>query len=107
MKGIARAQVPPKWCSVPRRCARCSSHRRGHGRRLLRHRRQGSCATPRRGFCATAWVIHEGKVDSLKRFKDDAREVAAGYECGMGFENYNDIKEGDVIECFQMEEIEQ
>ena len=52
-------------------------------------------------------VIHEGKVDSLKRFKDDAREVAAGYECGMGFENYNDIKEGDVIECFQMEEIEQ
>ena len=52
-------------------------------------------------------VIHEGKVDSLKRFKDDAKEVAAGYECGMGFENYNDIKEGDVIECFQMEEIEQ
>jgi len=52
-------------------------------------------------------VIHEGKVDSLKRFKDDAREVAAGYECGMGLENYNDIKEGDVIECFQMEEIQQ
>ena len=52
-------------------------------------------------------VIHEGKVDSLKRFKDDAREVAAGYECGMGFESYNDIEEGDVIECFQMEEIEQ
>ncbi|HIS03229.1 MAG TPA: translation initiation factor IF-2 [Candidatus Pullichristensenella avicola] len=52
-------------------------------------------------------VIHEGKIDSLKRFKDDAREVAAGYECGMGFESYNDIKEGDVIECFQMEEIEQ
>ena len=52
-------------------------------------------------------VIHEGRVDSLKRFKDDAKEVAAGYECGMGFENYNDIKEGDVIECFQMEEIEQ
>ena len=52
-------------------------------------------------------VIHEGKVDSLKRFKDDAKEVAAGYECGMGFESYNDIKEGDVIECFQMEEIEQ
>ena len=52
-------------------------------------------------------VIHEGRVDSLKRFKDDAKEVAAGYECGMGFESYNDIKEGDVIECFQMEEIEQ
>jgi len=51
-------------------------------------------------------VVHEAKVESLKRFKDDAKEVAAGYECGIGLENYNDIKEGDVIECFQMEEIE-
>ena len=50
-------------------------------------------------------MIHEGKISSLKRFKDDAREVAQGYECGIGIENYNDIKEGDVIECFQMEEI--
>ena len=52
-------------------------------------------------------VIHEGKIDSLKRFKDDAKEVNSGYECGIGIENYNDVKEGDVIECFQMEEIEQ
>ena len=51
-------------------------------------------------------VIHEGKISSLKRFKDDAKEVAQGYECGIGIEDYNDIKEGDVIECFQMEEIE-
>ena len=51
-------------------------------------------------------VIHEGKIDSLKRFKDDAKEVNTGYECGIGIENYNDIKEGDVIECFIMEEIE-
>ncbi|MCQ2438070.1 MAG: translation initiation factor IF-2, partial [Clostridia bacterium] len=51
-------------------------------------------------------VIHEGKIDSLKRFKDDAREVATGYECGIGIANYNDIKENDVIECFIMEEIE-
>ena len=50
-------------------------------------------------------VIHEGKISSLKRFKDDAREVNQGYECGLGIENYNDIKEGDVIECFTMEEI--
>ncbi|PWM64590.1 MAG: translation initiation factor IF-2 [Eubacteriales Family XIII. Incertae Sedis bacterium] len=50
-------------------------------------------------------VIHEGKISSLKRFKDDAKEVAQGYECGIGIENYNDIKEGDIIECFQMEEI--
>lgn len=51
-------------------------------------------------------VIHEGKISSLKRFKDDVREVAQGYECGIGIENYNDIKEGDVIECFTMEEVE-
>ena len=51
-------------------------------------------------------VIHEGKIDSLKRFKDDAKEVNTGYECGIGIEGYNDIKENDVIECFVMEEIE-
>jgi translation initiation factor IF-2 len=51
-------------------------------------------------------VVHEGKISSLKRFKDDAREVAAGYECGIGIENYNDIKEGDIVEAFVMEEIE-
>jgi len=51
-------------------------------------------------------VVHEAKIESLKRFKDDAKEVATGYECGIGLENYNDVKEGDVIECFQMEEIE-
>ena len=52
-------------------------------------------------------VIHEGKIDSLKRFKDDAKEVNTGYECGIGIENYNDIKENDVIECFVMEEVQQ
>ena len=51
-------------------------------------------------------VIHEGKISSLKRFKDDAKEVNQGYECGIGIENYNDIKEGDIIECFEMQEIE-
>ena len=51
-------------------------------------------------------VIHEGTISSLKRFKDDAKEVAQGYECGIGIENYNDIKEGDVIECFHMVEVE-
>lgn len=50
-------------------------------------------------------VIHEGKISSLKRFKDDAKEVNQGYECGIGIENYNDIKEGDIIEAFKMEEI--
>lgn len=51
-------------------------------------------------------VIHEGKIASLKRFKDDAREVAAGYECGIGIENFNDIREGDIIEAFVMEQIQ-
>ena len=50
-------------------------------------------------------VIHEGVISSLKRFKDDVREVAAGYECGLGIEKYNDIKPDDVIECFDMVEI--
>jgi translation initiation factor IF-2 len=49
-------------------------------------------------------IIYEGKVSSLKRFKDDAREVAAGFECGVGIENFNDIKVGDVIESFVKEE---
>ena len=51
-------------------------------------------------------VIHEGVISSLKRFKDDAKEVNAGYECGLGIEKYNDIKPGDVIECFTMVEVE-
>ena len=42
-------------------------------------------------------VIHEGKISSLKRFKDDVKEVGKGYECGIGIENYNDIKDGDII----------
>ena len=50
-------------------------------------------------------VIHEGKLISLKRMKDDAKEVAAGYECGVQLENYNDIKEGDIIEAYIMEQI--
>ena len=50
-------------------------------------------------------VIHEGELDSLKRFKDDVKEVASGYECGMGFVRFNDIKEGDVVECYIMEEV--
>ena len=50
-------------------------------------------------------VIHEGSLASLRRFKDDVREVASGYECGMQVEKFNDIKVGDIIECFVMEQI--
>ncbi len=51
-------------------------------------------------------VVFEGELDTLKRFKDDAKEVAQGYECGITIEGYNDLKEGDIIEAYQMVEIE-
>ena len=50
-------------------------------------------------------VIHEGHLATLKRFKDEVKEVSKGFECGMQIENYNDIKEGDIIEVFIMEEV--
>ena len=50
-------------------------------------------------------MIYTGDVSSLRRGKDDAKEVIAGMECGIGIENYNDIKEGDIIEAFQIVEI--
>lgn len=50
-------------------------------------------------------VIHEGKLKTLKRFKDEVKEVKSGYECGMAFENYDDIKPGDMIEAFEVEEV--
>jgi translation initiation factor IF-2 len=51
-------------------------------------------------------VVHEGKLSQLKRFKDDAREVVAGQECGMAFENYQDMKVGDVIECYRVDTVQ-
>src|SRR5205085_10703308 len=50
-------------------------------------------------------VVYEGKIGSLRRFKDDVSEVKAGFECGIGFDKYNDIKVGDVIEVFAMESV--
>jgi translation initiation factor IF-2 len=50
-------------------------------------------------------VIHQGKLSTLKRFKDEVREVVSGQECGMAFENYQDLKQGDVIECFRTETV--
>ncbi|MGE0734461.1 MAG: translation initiation factor IF-2 [Alphaproteobacteria bacterium] len=51
-------------------------------------------------------VVHEGKLSTLKRFKDEVREVREGFECGMAFENYQDIKVGDIIECFEVESVQ-
>ncbi|MEI8147366.1 MAG: EF-Tu/IF-2/RF-3 family GTPase, partial [Alphaproteobacteria bacterium] len=50
-------------------------------------------------------VVHEGKLSTLKRFKDEVKEVQVGQECGMAFENYQDMRPGDVIECYRVEEI--
>ena len=52
-------------------------------------------------------VVYEDKISSLRRFKDDVSEVAQGYECGVGLEKFNDLKIGDILEAFVMEEIEQ
>jgi translation initiation factor IF-2 len=51
-------------------------------------------------------VIHEGKLSTLKRFKDEVKEVQVGQECGMSFENYQDIRKGDIIECYRVEKVE-
>ena len=50
-------------------------------------------------------VVYDGKIGSLRRFKDDVKEVQSGYECGIGLENFQDIKPGDVLEVYQMEEV--
>ena len=52
-------------------------------------------------------VIHEGDLESLQRFKDSVKEVTAGYECGMHLEKFNDIKEGDIFECFAMRQVKE
>jgi translation initiation factor IF-2 len=52
-------------------------------------------------------VVWEGKISSLKRFKDDAREVREGFECGIGLEGYNDLKEGDFVEAFEFDEVKE
>ena len=51
-------------------------------------------------------VIHEGKLSTLKRFKDEVKEVQSGQECGMSFESYQDMRPGDVIECYRVETIQ-
>ncbi len=61
--------------------------------------------TPQARVLRDSVVVYEGRIASLKRFKDDVREVAEGYECGIGIERFNDLKEGDVIEAFEMQEV--
>ena len=55
--------------------------------------------------CATTSSIHDGELDSLKRFKDDVREVKAGFECGLSLKDYNDLKVGDQLEVYEVVEV--
>jgi len=65
-----------------------------------------STARPKARLLRDSVVIFDGRLSSLKRFKDDAREVVAGYECGLSLDGYNDIKLGDIIESYYVEEIQ-
>ena len=78
--------------------------RRRHGRRALRARRPDH-RNSRTRVLRSGTVVHEGPVKSLKRFKDDVREVAAGYECGLGLDGFNDLQVGDQVEFFHREEV--
>ena len=62
-------------------------------------------AAPRSACCATTWSSTKAALKTLKRFKDEVREVKEGFECGMAFENYDDIQKGDMIECFEIEQV--
>jgi translation initiation factor IF-2 len=62
--------------------------------------RQGQVRVVRDGV-----EVYQGTIGSLRRFKDDVREVREGFECGIGIENFNDIKVGDIIECYRTEEV--
>ena len=75
------------------RCARCSASPRSAPSPAATCRKAWSSAAPRCACCATTWSIHTGEIDSLKRFKDDVREVKAGFECGMSLKNFSDLKE--------------
>ena len=77
-----------------------------HDRRLLRHRRHRHAAARRCASCATAPSSTTRRIDSLRRFNDDVREVAAGFECGIVLANFQDVKEGDVLEVYETRQVE-
>ena len=76
-----------------------------HHRRLHGHARQDPAQRRGSGCCATAWSSTRARSRSLKRFSEDAREVAEGFECGILLDGFNDLKEGDVLEAFETREV--
>ena len=77
----------------------------GRHRGLLRHRGQDAARQAQARLVRDHVVVHDGRMTSLRRFKDDVREVASGYECGIGLENFQDVKVGDIIEAYEVEEV--
>ena len=77
-----------------------------HDRRLLRHRRRRRAAAPRSASCATARSSTTRRSTRCERFNDDVREVAAGFECGIVLDNFQDVKEGDVLEVYETRQVE-
>ena len=106
-RGAALGMLDPNYrrpSSATPRSARSSASQDRQGRRLHGHRRHGQ-ARRRVRLLRDNVVIHEGTLKTLRRFKDEVREVKQGFECGMAIENYDDIKVGDVIEAYEVEEV--
>ncbi len=105
MVGLLAPMLREKVLGQAPRCARSSPSRRwarspARSSPTARSRARRRCACVRDSV-----LIYTGKIGSLRRFKDDVSEVAQGYECGIGIEGYNDVKEGDIIEAFEIESI--
>jgi translation initiation factor IF-2 len=101
----ARTDEEARSSSATPRSSRSSTSRSRARSRAASSRKARSSAAPRFACSATRPSFHEGTLAILKRFKDDVKEVPAGQECGMAFANYQDIREDDEIECFQVETI--
>ena len=104
-EGHARAGIPARTSSVTRRCATCSRSRAWAPSPALTSPTASSSATRRFACSATTWWFTRASSPRSSASRTTVKEVADGYECGVCLENYTDIKEGDVIECFVMEEI--
>ena len=105
MTGLARADHQGNLPGPRRGARRRSASRRSVPLPAARSPTASSSATRKYACCATTCVVFNGKVGSLRRFKDDASEVRNGMECGISIANYGDIKAGDVIEAFVTEKV--
>ena len=100
--GAGEARRDHRQCRDPHRVRGIEDR---HGGRLHDHQPAWSPARPTSACCATTWLVYTGELESLKRLKDDVREVKEGFECGIKLRNYNDIKEGDQLEFFEVKEV--